>query len=319
MSYIEWVRSRVGHQKIFLVFATVIVLDDNGRILVQKRSDFSFWGLPGGVMELDEDIQMTAVREVREETGLEIERLQLVGVYTDPKYDVVYPNGDAVQQFTICFSAQACGGEMRPDGEEILFNQFLPAEDVLKLDLPIWYRDMMIDYLNEQRPTFRDPFCGKQIVDQITSIRPLIGTQKLIAVGGSAIIQNEAGAILLVQRQDDGAWVFPAGYSEIGENVAFTIVREVKEETNLTVYPSRLIGVFSDPFFHHIYPNGDRVQNVGILFKCELIRGEIELERAELRSYQWVSPNQLPHKIGPNYRRYGEKIVAHLDKGAFVF
>ena len=48
MAYIEWLREKVGRRKVFLVFGTVVLRDENGRILLQRRTDFSFWGLPGG-------------------------------------------------------------------------------------------------------------------------------------------------------------------------------------------------------------------------------------------------------------------------------
>lgn len=319
MSYIQWIRSHVGKQKIFLVFATVIVLDDNGRILLQQRTDFSFWGLPGGVMELNEDIQTTARREVQEETGLKLGELSLVGVYTDPKFDVVYPNGDAVQQFTICFSAMAVGGRMKPDGEETTFQQFVEPDVIEKLELPLWYRQMVTDFLTKQVPAFCEPFCADKVIDQIWSLRPLVGHQKLIAVGGSAIIRNETGAVLMVQRTDIQTWVFPAGYADIGENVAYTIVREVKEETNLTITPKRIIGIFTDPLFHHTYPNKDEVQNVGVLFEAAVNGGTIKLQETELMDFAWVLPTDIVDKMTINYRPYGKKIVAHLEKGVFVF
>ncbi len=319
MSYIEWIRSKVGHQKIFLVFATVIVLDENGRILVQQRSDFDFAGLPGGVMELNEDIQTTARREVLEETGYRLGELSLVGVYTDPRYDVTYPNGDEVQQFTVCFSSIIASGNGQPDGTEILSHQFVSLQDIFTRSWPTWYLDMLNDFQKSDLPAFQQNNSRSHCVDQISSIRPLIGTQKLIAVGGSAIIRNSEGAVLMIQRADNGAWIFPAGYSDLGENVAQTTVREVKEETNLDVIPKRIIGIFTDPLFHHTYPNGDIVQNVGVLFECKMTSFDIQLQESELRDYQWVLPSDLIDKIVPKYKTYGLKIIEKLNEGYFVF
>ena len=64
MAYIEWLRERLGRRNIFLVFGTVVLRDENGRILLQRRTDFSFWGLPGGVMEWGEDIETCTRREL---------------------------------------------------------------------------------------------------------------------------------------------------------------------------------------------------------------------------------------------------------------
>ena len=144
-SYIEWLRERVGRRKIFLVFGTVVLRDENGRILLQRRTDFDFWGLPGGVMELGEDIEACARRELLEETGLTAGPLQLVGLYTDPKYDVVYPNGDAVQQFTVCLTGQVSGGAMQPDGVETTEQGFFTPAAIAEMNLPLWYPDMVRD------------------------------------------------------------------------------------------------------------------------------------------------------------------------------
>lgn len=319
MSYIEWIREKVGQQKLFLVFATVIVTDENGRILLQRRTDFSFWGLPGGAMELHENIQTTARRELREETGLEVGALRLVGVYTDPLYDVIYPNGDQVQQFTICFSGQMTAGRMEPDGTETIFQQFVAPVDALRRDLPPWYRQMIGDFLHCDAPAFRPPFCGQQVVDQIWSIRPFIGNERLIAVGGSSIIRNGEGEILLVKRADDQAWVLPAGYSDIGENVAHTTVREVREETGLTVEPVRIIGIFSDPHFHWTYPNGHQVQNVGVLFECRWVSGQVALDTKENSDFRWVAADELDQAMAPRLRPYAQKIMTHLNEGYFVY
>jgi 8-oxo-dGTP pyrophosphatase MutT (NUDIX family) len=87
---LHWLRQRVGRQKILLVFASACVRDDAGRLLWQRRSDFGFWGLPavqsgtglcGGVLELGESLPEAVVREVGEETGLEVEPVRLVGIY----------------------------------------------------------------------------------------------------------------------------------------------------------------------------------------------------------------------------------------------
>jgi 8-oxo-dGTP pyrophosphatase MutT (NUDIX family) len=90
-SYLQWMRQHVGQQKILLAFATACVRDENGRILWQQRADFGWWGLPGGILELDESLPQCAVREVKEETGLEVTPVRLIGIYSSPDFDVTYP------------------------------------------------------------------------------------------------------------------------------------------------------------------------------------------------------------------------------------
>lgn len=62
---------------------------------IQRRGDSHKWGFPGGAVEPGEAPEMTAVREAKEETGLDVSIGKLIGVYTDP--DIIYPNGDQAQ------------------------------------------------------------------------------------------------------------------------------------------------------------------------------------------------------------------------------
>jgi 8-oxo-dGTP pyrophosphatase MutT (NUDIX family) len=74
-----------------LVVATAaVVTEDAGRILLQRRADSGNWALPGGGMEMSESLTDSVIREVKEETGLEIEVTGLVGTYTDPRHIIAY-------------------------------------------------------------------------------------------------------------------------------------------------------------------------------------------------------------------------------------
>ena len=81
--YIRWIRSKVGHEKIILTFAGGCIFNDRGEVLLQRRGDSNKWGFPGGAVEPGETPEMTAVREAKEETGLDVSVVQLIGVYTD--------------------------------------------------------------------------------------------------------------------------------------------------------------------------------------------------------------------------------------------
>src|SRR6476620_1173424 len=92
--------------------ASTVVVDGKGRILLQRRRDNDMWALPGGKMDLGESLGDCARRETLEETGLEIELIGIVGIYSDPKHVFSYDDGEVRQEFSICFPASVSSGEV---------------------------------------------------------------------------------------------------------------------------------------------------------------------------------------------------------------
>ncbi len=130
--YISWIRERVGQESILLNAAGVVVFDHLGRVLLQKRSkDEDLWGFPGGAMELGESAEETAVRELREETGLDVRVDSLLGVYT--RYTGTFPNGDQAQVVLIIFKGSIMGGELKADGKETFDLAFFDLDAAPKL------------------------------------------------------------------------------------------------------------------------------------------------------------------------------------------
>lgn len=122
----------------------VIVLDIRGWILLEKRSDCGLWGLPGGKIEQGESVKEAALREVKEETGLNIEITKLLGVYSEPKSQriVTFPdNGDVVHLIDIILEAKIVSGELTisPESEDLQFfdSQNLPKEIVPPATAPL--------------------------------------------------------------------------------------------------------------------------------------------------------------------------------------
>lgn len=105
-----------------IVTGGAIIQDAEGRILLQRRSDYGDWGLPGGGMEPGELIEDTMMREVREETGLEVTRFELYGVYSGPRMQYTYPDGNEVVFVMFIFHAEAdLRGHMAKDGKHLRF------------------------------------------------------------------------------------------------------------------------------------------------------------------------------------------------------
>jgi ADP-ribose pyrophosphatase YjhB (NUDIX family) len=112
------------------VVASVVaaVRNDHGELLLIHRTDNNLWALPGGGHDIGESISETVVREVREETGIDVEVTGLIGIYTNPRHVIAYDDGEVRQQFSISFSAKPIGGEPTTSGESRHVRWVDPAE-----------------------------------------------------------------------------------------------------------------------------------------------------------------------------------------------
>jgi 8-oxo-dGTP pyrophosphatase MutT (NUDIX family) len=107
----------------------LILINAENKVLLEKRSDNGMWGLIGGGVEPGETIQQTAFRESYEETGLKINALNLIGIYSDISQGriVTYPdNGDVVHLIDIIFSAVVIAGNLRISKESVDLKYFSP-------------------------------------------------------------------------------------------------------------------------------------------------------------------------------------------------
>ncbi len=118
MSYISEIRTLIGTRPLIVVGASVVVQDEAGRVLLQHRTDDGTWGPIGGALEIGESLEDCARRELREETGLEVELFEMIGVQSGPELYHRYPNGDEIHNVTVFFRALHVRGNAVPDGLE---------------------------------------------------------------------------------------------------------------------------------------------------------------------------------------------------------
>ena len=131
MGYIMDLRAIVGHRPLIQVGSSVIVVDAQGRILLQLRSDDHQWSFSAaGSMEPGEAAEQTARRELLEETGLTAHALELIGVYTGAKEHAVYPNGDEVYNVEFFFVCRDWSGTLKCQEEEVEELRFFPPEEL---------------------------------------------------------------------------------------------------------------------------------------------------------------------------------------------
>jgi 8-oxo-dGTP pyrophosphatase MutT (NUDIX family) len=130
-SYLGKLRKIVGARLILLPGARIVVHDRLGRVLLELRSDFKRWGLPGGHQEVGDSSAETAIREVFEETGLKITRPQVFGVASDPRHETMrFPNGDRTQTVSVLFHVRKPRGEPKFNPAETLQLGWFALDDL---------------------------------------------------------------------------------------------------------------------------------------------------------------------------------------------
>lgn len=132
-----------------VVGGSAIVVNDAGEVLLQRRSDNQLWALPGGKMDIGETLAGAVCREVQEETGYEVEAVDLVGIYSDPKHVFAYSDGEVRQEFNICLQCRIVGGEAATSDESTAV-AFFAVQDIDELDMHPSIR-LRIGHFFEQR------------------------------------------------------------------------------------------------------------------------------------------------------------------------
>ncbi|GAA0220076.1 NUDIX domain-containing protein [Actinomadura nitritigenes] len=131
----------------------VVVTNDNGDILMIRRTDNDNWAVPGGAIDLGESVAQAAVRETKEETGVDCEITGIVGIYSDPKHLIHYTSNDEVrQEFSILLTGRPTGGEPRRSDEssEVLW---IPADEAADRQMDRSMKLRIGHYLeNRQQP-----------------------------------------------------------------------------------------------------------------------------------------------------------------------
>jgi 8-oxo-dGTP pyrophosphatase MutT (NUDIX family) len=117
-----------------VVAASAFVQDDAGRVLMIQRSDNELWAIPGGALDVGESIMDAAIRETREETGLTIKAVGLVGIYSDPGHVIAYDDGEVRQEFSVCFRGRPVDGKLTTSTESKRV-EWVEPERMAELDI----------------------------------------------------------------------------------------------------------------------------------------------------------------------------------------
>ena len=136
----------------------------------------------------------------------------------------------------------------------------------------------------------------------IMDLRKIVGHRTLLQVGASVILEDSQGRILLQKRSDNHCWGYAGGSVELDEVVEEAAKRELFEETGLIAESLELFGVFSGKETHYVYPNGDEVSNVDIVFICKEYSGELKCQKGEVDELRFFSVEEIPENISPPIR-----------------
>ncbi len=135
------------------------------------------------------------------------------------------------------------------------------------------------------------------MTEYIKWLRTYVGHAPVLQTAASVIVENEKGELLLQQRADDGTWGYAGGSVELGESVEQAAARELYEETGLIADELEMFSVFSGKEYHHIYPNGDEVYNIDIVFVCKKYHGEMKADEKEVLQLKFFAKDNLPQNL----------------------
>lgn len=144
-SYLGQLRKLVGNRTIISVGARAAILDEQGRVLLVRRSDNGMWVMPAGSIELNESILDCLKREVWEETGLEVLEATPIALYSEPCFNFTTAFGDHYQMLSVVFCVNRWQGTLATATDETTHAQFF-ALDELPDDIPTLYRETLEDF-----------------------------------------------------------------------------------------------------------------------------------------------------------------------------
>ena len=154
------------------------------------------------------------------------------------------------------------------------------------------------------------------MADYIKDLRKIIGHRPIIHGAGSIIIENERGEILLGKRTDNHLWGYSGGGMEMGETVEECARRELREEMGIEADELELFMINSGPESHIVYPNGDEIYYLEVIFRCRKYHGEPRLQPEELEDLRFFPPEEIdPEMISPPIRPVFRKFLSEYADG----
>ena len=145
---------RIGKEGKIRLGCSAIILDETKtKVLLTERADNKQWCLPSGGVDPGETVEETCIREVYEETGLNVRVTRLVGVYSDPHRLVEYPDGNKAHVVALSFVAEIIGGELGLSDETTDFGYY-SVEEMDELEMLLNHKERIVDALKNSPAPF---------------------------------------------------------------------------------------------------------------------------------------------------------------------
>ena len=151
-AHLARLRAVIGHELLLLPSVSVLPVDERGRVLLVRHAGDVRWAVLGGVVELGEAPAQTAIREAREEIGVDVRIGRLVDVLGGPDYEVTYPHGDRAAYVTAVFEVEIVKGSVTADHDEVDDAQWFSLDQLPALKLTRFSRALLTDIGRLPRP-----------------------------------------------------------------------------------------------------------------------------------------------------------------------
>ncbi len=289
------------------ILGTVAIIIDENQVLLTRRADAPLWVAPGGHLDQGESVRAGCLREVKEETGLEVEIKRLVGLYARQR-----SLGGALGALSFVFTCRPVAGTLQTSAETTAV-RYWPLRE-LPSNTPRWHRRYLADALDGEQAALWStlPTSWLRVAARLRyrirrwqdrrQGRPGF-TATHWDLGAFVTLFDAAGRVLLARRRDYPVWNLPGGKVEPDETPWQAAVREVREETGLEIELERLTGVYSKP-----------ARAAGVFnFEGRVVRGELAPtdESAELCYFDLgaLPENTLPKQV----ERIHDSAARHAD------
>lgn len=153
------------------------------------------------------------------------------------------------------------------------------------------------------------------MTEYMKRLRKLVGHEHILQCGASVIVVNDKNELLLQLRIDNGCWGYAGGAVELGESTESAAKRELRElfeETGLIADKLELYGVFSGEKQHYIYPNGDEVSNIDIVYTCHEYHGKLKCQANEVSELRFFRFDSLPDNLSPPVADIIQKFISEI-------